>query len=119
MSVTSRLGAAWISIGETLGIDVVAPYRLTLPLGVLLDAVAFLRHFGGSKGMIVVTDYETVRAHLAELDEAGYGFSVLEEPKPDEPLIVSEYIALLQDWGWTGQPEDEPDWMRYDITIKF
>jgi len=64
--------------------------------------------------MLVVDDFDKVRQIEGELDDAGYGYSVMDEPKVDAPGVVEGYIEVLRDWGWAGPEQDEPKWLRQD-----
>ena len=108
----SALGARWVSAGSALGVEVVAPYSMMLPSGVRVDAVVLVRRFGGSTGMLVVTDFAQVRHVSREFEDAGFGFAVLEEPDASEPFVLEEYADMLRDWTWTGDDGDEPAWLR-------
>jgi hypothetical protein len=68
--------------------------------------------FGGRHGSLVVTDYSKLKPHLSRIRELGYGFSVLEDPKQPGGYDRSTYIEMLSDWGWTGEPEKKPSWVR-------
>jgi hypothetical protein len=106
----SRLAAAWLKAGGILGFEVVAPYSVTLASGARILASALVKGFGATNGMLILTDYFQVRSELAALQEAGYGFSVLEEPEATDPFDVEEYAEMLRDWGWAGDEEDKPSW---------
>jgi hypothetical protein len=106
-----RLASAWAQAAEILGVEIVAPFSVTLPSGTRVDAPVLVKSFGARNGMLIVTDYAEVRHELAALEDAGFGFSVLEEPDQDEPFVVNEFVDMLRDWGWTGRQEDEPSWL--------
>ena len=107
----SNLAARWANAGRDLGVEVVAPYSVELPSGARVDAVVLVGHFGGPVGMLVVTDYAQVRHLLRELEDAGFGFAVLEEPDESEPFVLEEYADMLRDWTWTGKDGDVPAWL--------
>jgi hypothetical protein len=113
-SVPSRLAQRWIAIANALGLRITAPASILLPSGQRIDADALLLDFGGPRGMLLVTDDELVWPHQAAIVDAGYGFSVLSDPGPsaDSPPPLDDVIDVLRDWGWEGDPADEPAWMR-------
>ena len=93
----------WLKIaGAATGVVVEAPYVFRLPSGGAVDAVALLRHVGGREGMIIVTSFDQVKHHMEELLAAGYGYSVLSEPAPGEPLDLEEMKRMFRDWDWNG-----------------
>jgi hypothetical protein len=112
MKSSSRLGRNWVEVGEALGVEVVTPYAVALPSGNTVNAAALVRLFGSPKGMLIVSNYDVVRLHLQELEQAGYGFSVLDEPSEGTPLVLQEYVDILSDWGWLGRKTDAPWWLR-------
>jgi hypothetical protein len=111
MNERSRLAAEWCKAGEALGLEVVAPYSVTLPSGAQVHACALVKGFGATNGMLILTDFSQVSSELAALEEAGYGFSVLTEPEPADLFDVEGYVEVLRDWGWAGNGEDEPSWL--------
>jgi hypothetical protein len=110
----SRLALKWIAIANALGLRITAPVSILLPSGSRIDADALLLDFGGPKGTLLVTDEELVWNHRTALAEAGYGFSTLSDPGPsgDSMPSLDEAIHVLRDWGWEGDPENMPAWMR-------
>jgi len=78
-----------------------------------MEADALLPDFGGNRGIILVTDDELVWPHRTAIVEAGYGFSVLDDPDPgaDAALNLHDIIDVLRDWGWTGDAENHPAWL--------
>lgn len=98
--------------GTDLGIQVIAPFELTLGNGRKLLVEALLPELGASKGMIVVRMYDDLREISDELVRLGYGYSVLDEPLPNEDYDVETYVELFRDWGWGAENERRPGWME-------
>jgi hypothetical protein len=115
-TVLTALGSEWRRVAGVLGIEVVAPFALSLPSGTQVDAAALVKGFGAPNGMLLLTDYSKVRQELRALAELGFGFSVLEEPGDGDEFILDEYVDLLRDWGWAGPSESEPIWLREAAT---
>jgi hypothetical protein len=45
----------------------------------------------------------------------GYGFSTLTEPDRAYPFNAEEkeaFIEMLSEWGWSGDPDEEPEWLE-------
>jgi|GEM_PF-3596461 len=63
--------------------------------------------------MLLFENSEMFRGVGNDIYDAGYGLSVLRDPKGfrvmDEDLSVT--IEVLEDWGWTGEPANRPEWM--------
>jgi hypothetical protein len=112
-SALSPLGRRWVAIAAALRIRVTAPASIVLPSGKQIDADALIVDFGAQLGMLLVTDDQIVWPHRAAITDAGYGFSVLSEPRRnlDSPLDIDGAKAVLRDWGWAGSNENRPDWV--------
>jgi hypothetical protein len=107
----SRLVQFWSKAADELGFQIVAPFEVTLGRGAKLQVPLLVLHFGAKHGMLVVPSYETVKDVANELVEAGYGFSVLSEPESHDDYVREEYIEVLRDWGWSGEPSGMPLWL--------
>lgn len=107
----STLESEWASAARLLGLETIAPFSVTLPSGTRVCAEVLVKHFGAANGMLIVRDYEQVRHVQGELEEAGFGFSVLEDPRANEPFVLEEFADILRDWGWAGKADEEPEWM--------
>ena len=108
---TSPLVRQWLHAAELLGLDVEAPCPVTLPSGATVVADVLVRQFGASRGMLVMRSYDGLRGRGPELQGAGFGHSVMDDPGPTEVFAVENYIEVLRDWGWSGARDDEPSWM--------
>jgi len=102
------LATYWRAAASDLGLEVEAPFSIHLA-GKTLDAVAWLGRFGAKRGMIIVSDFAVLEAHLAELDNSGFGFSTMSDPTG--PYKREGCLEILRDWGWTGRPEETPPWL--------
>ncbi|HKX07382.1 MAG TPA: hypothetical protein VJN67_04280 [Stellaceae bacterium] len=69
-------------MADDLGIEVVAPFEMTLPGGARLEALALVKDFGRRNGMVIAS-FATLRPHYDVLPELGYGFSSMAEHSPD------------------------------------
>jgi len=95
-------------------------FRLALS-GQNIETIARIADVGAPNGMLVVSSYDVVRNHTDELLEAGYGFSVLDEPHPSEEYDVESFkvMFLFQSYvsrlGVGGRISQEPklDVMTY------
>ena len=97
---------------KDLSLDIVIPFNLPLSSGIIIKSQALLKNFGAKNGMLIISKYDQVADHLEELSEKGYGFSVLDEPTENEDYKRSEYIEMLKDWGWSGNLESTPEWLK-------
>jgi hypothetical protein len=62
--------------------------------------------------MLLFRAYDEIRGHVQELIDAGYGFSVLDEPRPNAEFELTSFQVMFRDWGWSGQLGAKPAWMR-------
>jgi len=108
---TAPLVRGWLEAARLLGLEVEAPCPVTLPSGATVVAEVLVRHFGASRGMLVVRRYDDVRRRNSELQASGFGFSVMSDPGPTEAFEIQDYVDVLRDWGWSGPPSDVPAWM--------
>ena len=94
----------WISQAcDACGLQ--ADFAYVVNVGVDRDvrAVARIRGLGGRNGMLVVRKFEDVQPYAETLSRAGYGFSVLEEPRPNEVFDMDSFEKMFIDWGWSGR----------------
>lgn len=109
---SESLEAGWLRAASLLGIEVLVPYAVALPAAGPVFAAALVNSFGAERGMLILTDYAQVRGHLAKLERAGFGFSVLSVPRQPPPFSLDAYIDVLRDWGWAGSAKDRPHWLQ-------
>ncbi len=62
--------------------------------------------------MLLFRTYEEVRDCAQALLDAGYGYCVVDEPRPDEIFDLASFQEMFRDWGWSGSLGGKPDWMR-------
>jgi hypothetical protein len=87
-------------------------FRLTLPSGRELIAVARIADLGAPNGMLLFRTYDEVRDSVQALLDMGYGYSVVDEPRPDEEFDLESFQEMFRDWGWSGKLGGKPTWMR-------
>jgi hypothetical protein len=112
LSERSNLGHEWTALGEKLGFQVIAPAKFRVGWAVV-DANVLLPHFGGPRGMLLVTDSSQIGTHGERLEYAGYGVATVADPVAPEitEAKLDSAIRLLRDWGWSGV-SDMPGWLR-------
>ena len=97
---------------SALGLQAELGFRLVLPSGRAVVTVARIADLGSPNGMLLFCDFDEIRGHVQELQDAGYGFSVLDEPRRDEEFDLTGYQEMFRDWGWSGRLGAKPAWMR-------
>lgn len=85
---------------------------LTLPDGTVLTPFARMCDLGAPKGMLLFTSFSEIRDYYESLLEQGFGFSVLTEPPPNEEFDIDTYREVFRDWGWSGEEDQAPSWLR-------
>jgi hypothetical protein len=101
----------WKACSE-LGLRIELQFELVLGEGRVLRTVARLPDLGAPKGMLIVKSYDEIKTYSQELISAGYGYSVLDDPSPDEAFDSQSFQTMFRDWGWSGELGKRPDWMR-------
>ncbi len=101
----------WNRIAEPLGVRVVAPHEVVLSGGQTIVVPVFVPRFGGTRGMLIVSNVETIASHADELGKIGYGISVMSEPAIGSPVDIESLKEVLADWTWCGPKAERPDWL--------
>ena len=68
---------------------------------VKIQPIAHIHSIGGKNGMLIVGNYGEVKSILDALSQAGYGFSVLDEPRSKDVFDAESFKEMFTDWGWT------------------
>lgn len=104
--------ADWISQAcDALGLNADIGFLLILSDGHKIPTVARIPGLGAANGMLVFCSYEQIRAYTDELLQMGYGYSILDEPLPNEKFDLASYRDMFTDWGWSGEEALKPEWM--------
>jgi len=74
--------------------------------------VARIRDLGAANGMLIFEKYEDFCELAERLLDAGYGFSVLDEPGQQEEFDLQSFEEMFADWGWSGERHRKPSWMQ-------
>jgi hypothetical protein len=61
--------------------------------------VARIPDIGATNGMLVFLDYDEIRLYADKIVQAGYGYSVLDQPRPDETFDLDSFREMFTDWG--------------------
>lgn len=101
---------------SNLGLEVIAPFRISFEVGDLV-APMLVKNFGGIEGMIIVYKFDDIKPYLNYLNnyclnkKLLYGFSVLTEDELNPDTDIEATIEMLNDWGWTGDIKDKPNFL--------
>jgi hypothetical protein len=108
----SPLAARWTKAAVDLGLKVVTPCEFAVAPAVCLRVPLVLRDFGAREGRLLLSDYSVISRWLPDIELAGYGYSVVSEPPPNEAYSRQDCIDLLNDSGWTGRESLRPTWLK-------
>ncbi len=101
----------WRACAE-LDLRIELNFNLSLPNNSDVAAVARIHDLGAAKGMLVFSSYDQIQNLTKDILAAGYGFSVLDEPSPQEEFDLKSFKEMFIDWGWSGKLGRKPAWMR-------
>ncbi len=93
---------------DAIGLQIDLDYAARLKDGKEIQSIARIRNLGAEKGMLVFLDFDAVRDYVDQLDEAGYGFSVLSEHRSENDFDLEATLDMFRDWGWSGPANDTP-----------
>ncbi len=62
--------------------------------------------------MLIFRSYGEIQPYAEEIVRSGYGYSILDEPRPDENFDLESFKEMFFDWGWTGEASSKPFWMK-------
>lgn len=96
---------------EALGLEVERDYEVQIQGQSVIRAAARVQHLGGPMGMLVFGRYDEVRPVADRLVEAGFGYTVLDEPLDSELFSLESYKEMSADWGWSGPNDLKPSWL--------
>ncbi len=101
----------WRNAARLLSLVIVENFILDLMNGSKLTVPVLLKNFGGTKGMLLVTDFQIIFQVEEHIPWPDYGYSTLsaENTSVTDPESFKE---MLKDWCWSGLEAEKPGWMR-------
>jgi hypothetical protein len=103
------VSAAWVLAAHDLGIEVIAPFVLTVG-GREHKCLALVPHFGGGNGILVAT-LPSDRVLYADAKSTDYRCSFVDRElygKYERTL----FVETLTEWGFTGPARKRPAWLK-------
>lgn len=101
----------WLKLAcHELGLRLDVGHSVDLGDGLLVSSLARIRDLGAPNGTLIVRSYVEVERHLDKLSALGYGFSVLDEPRPDEEFDLESFRDMFIEWGWSADAQRRPTW---------
>jgi hypothetical protein len=67
--------------------------------GRIFRPVVRIPDLGAPKGMLIFQDYDDMRPYADAIVQAGYGYSVLDQPRRDEKFDLATFREMFTDWG--------------------
>lgn len=95
---------------ESLGLTVERDYEVHLPGHEAVRAAARVLYLGGPMGMLVFEHYDEAKRLADRLVDAGFGYTILDDPRVDEVFDLQSYMEMAADWGWAGPSDLKPAW---------
>lgn len=96
----------WLTVVKKLDVQVTTPYKMILD-GTQVTFAGHFQHFGNFCGMVTDPDWSVIKPHADALSKAGFGYSCVSF---EEGTDFKSLRKILADWGWTGPPENKPEW---------
>ena len=111
IELKDRPERAWIEASKDLGVRFIHPYKFTGLNGKEYEVEGLLPDFGSGKGALITSrksdDEAVIMADLTN-DYFMSGLSPRYYDKYDREHI----IETLSDWGWIGEKQNKPDWLK-------
>jgi hypothetical protein len=102
---------AWIEASKDLGIRFIHPYKFTGLNGEEYEVAGLLPDFGGGKGALI-TNRKSDEEAVIMADLTNDYFTSGLNPRYYDKYDREHFIETLSDWGWKGEKEKRPDWMK-------
>ncbi len=107
----ARMIEFWTKAAVELKIEIMAPCSIELSNSVKIELLLFVKHFGADKGMLVASNHSVITNNSSEILKSGYGYSIFEGPSSRESYSKESIMAVLMDWGWSGDEKHKPSWL--------
>lgn len=98
----------WEKASSDLGLSIITPFVLEVETNTFIEVDLLVKDFGADKGMLILQKFGIISMYEKKIIDMGYGYSVMSEPADNEEYIRSDFIELLNDWGWSGDPNMRP-----------
>jgi len=96
---------------EMLDLNIEFGFIFILSNGKKLQSVAKIPALGAENGMLMFDSFKNVSEHVDEIIQAGFGYSILDNPYSEEQFDLESYVEMFSDWGWSGEVKSRPGWM--------
>lgn len=108
----TRLQSRLVSVAHILNIRIVTDFEFQLSSGEKVVFDLLLLDFGAPRGTLVTSSSEAVAKCRREISDAGFGYSILSEPKSEDDYTVEGCVEMLSEWTWSGAEDAKPIWLR-------
>jgi hypothetical protein len=100
-----NISLAFVVAGKELGVKVDAPF---LAGGIVF--LAFVKHFGGPKGTLVLPIEFSEESKARDVANNGGYYLSFVNPGNHSKYDEQFFKDMLDDWGWYGPSEIKPKW---------
>ncbi len=110
--MSNRLQEELARAGRELGVRVVIGYIACLANRAEIPTQALFPDLGGRLGTVVFESLDACDAETRrELIDEGFSISTISQPSGNQEFDVDSYAEMFEEWGWTSNPLQRPDWM--------
>ncbi len=104
----------WLArAANELGVRIKVGHVARLTDGTSLPTKALFPDLGSAAGTIVLSSDDVIEASIRrDLIAQGFSISAFSEPLANEEFDVASYAEMFSEWGWTGDNDQKPEWMR-------
>jgi hypothetical protein len=93
----------WIErAAQESGLEVQRNFTISFPDSEVVTSLIRVADIGGRNGMLIFNSYDALKTHAKELIEAGYGYSMMDEPSDADLFDLIELQEMFVEWGWHG-----------------
>jgi hypothetical protein len=82
------------------GLEIERDYLLPVGNSIFVKSVASISDTNRKRVMLIFENYADVSPYIDQVLAAGFGFSILSQPNPNEPFDISVYLDMFRDWGF-------------------
>lgn len=88
-----------------LAMEIESEFNWTAKDGRVFHPVVRIPSVGAENGMLIFVNHDGLEQYSDEIVQAGFGYSVLSEPRPGTEYDLNAYKEMFADWN--GESEDE------------
>lgn len=82
------------------GLEIERGYLFHVGNNIFVKSVASISDTNRKRVMLIFESYADLYPYIDQVLAAGFGFSILSQPNPNEPFDISIYQDMFRDWGF-------------------